>query len=575
MAARIANRTSGGGRSAARRDPRPGRKGSSGRGRAPVETTSGAPVGLQLLACAAIVAAALLANLQTVRFDFLNWDDPAYVLENPWIRSWSRENLIHIFTQPYFRNFLPLHLLSYSLDHSLWGLNPFGYHLNQVLLNALNAVLAFVVIRRLLGSFAIAFVAGLLFAVHPSHVEAVAWVSSRKEILSTTFLFLSLYFYLRARGSRPLRWGPLTVSVGFFTLGLLSKVSVAVLPLFLLLVDFMVVKTSRRVRSFWVDVLGSKIPYALIGLWVVRMNSASQVKAKAAYAHETLPYLMVKGHAVWNYVAVLAGLRAGNPIYDTPQLALSFLPIVFNLAGLVALPALFWWAYRRRHRALALGSGWVLVTLLPAIVFPLVTYMAERYVYAPSLGFCWVLAAGIATLGRRAGPPQAAVAATAAVTLIPFLGFTFRTIQYIPVWANSESLWTYAIQRSHDYRVYNNLAQLRISQKRWGEAERLLKLGTQVESVIVYRCLAVLYYDTQRYAEALQTVDKAFEIMAKKGDDPAERAELEYLRGATYWVQSQREKAVAAWEAALRANPQQAQAREWLAKARSEEPTPP
>lgn len=536
---------------------------------------SGVPIALQLLACATILAAALLASLPTVRFDFLNWDDPAYVLDNPWIRSWSRENLVHIFTQPYFSNFLPLHLLSYSLDHSLWGLKPFGYHLQQVLLNALNAVLGFFVVRRLLGSFAIAFVTGLLFAVHPSHVEAVAWVSSRKELLSTTFLLLSLYFYLDARGGRSLRWGAFVASVVCFTLGLLSKVSIVVLPLFLLLMDFMIVKVSRRGWRFWADVLGSKIPYALIGLWTVHMNSASQVTAQAAYVHEPLQYLVVKGHAVWNYLAILAGLRAGNPIYDTPQPAHSFFPIVINLAGLVALPALFWFAYRRGHRVLALGAGWVLVTLLPALLFPLVTYMAERYLYAPSLGFCWVLAAGMVALGRRAGPPPAAAAATAALTLIPFLGFAYRTTLYNPAWANSESLWTYAIKRSHDYRVYNNLAQVRIGQKRWSEAEQLLKLGTQVENVIVYRCLAVLYYDTQRYDEALKTVDKAFEIMAKTGDDPGERAELEYLRGAIYWVQSRHEKAIEAWEAALRANPLQAQAREWLTTARSKQPRQP
>ncbi|HEX7078823.1 MAG TPA: hypothetical protein VF363_10395 [Candidatus Eisenbacteria bacterium] len=527
-------------------------------------------VWLVLLAGVTIAAAALLANLPTLRFDLLNWDDPGYVLDNPWIRSWSRENLVHIFTRPYVMNFLPLHLLSYSLDYSLWGLKPFGYHLQQVLLNTLNAVLAFVVVRRIFGSFAVAFVTGLLFAVHPSHVEAVAWVSSRKEILSTAFLFLSLYFYLGAHKGRALRWGPLAASIVSFALGLLSKVSVVVLPLFLLLIDFMPVGSKRKGKGFWVDALGSKVPYGLIGLGAVLINSAAQVTARAAYAREPLQYLAVKGHAVWNYLVALAALRAGNPIYDTPQLTRSFFTMAFNLGGLVALPALFWFAYRRGHRVLALGVGWIFVMLLPALLFPLVTYMAERYLYAPSLGFCWVLAAGIVALGRRAGPGAAGVTATAALTLIPFLGFAYRTKQYNPVWANSESLWTYAIKRSRDYRVYNNLAQVRIGQKRWNDAEQLLKLGTQVDNVIVYRCLAVLYYDTQRYAQALQTVDKAFAIMAKQGDDPGERAELEYIRGASYWVLSQRDRAIEAWEAALHANPRHAQARAWLATARGE-----
>ncbi len=534
----------------------------------------GIPLAVRLLAYAAIAAAALLVHLPTIRHEFLlSWDDPDYVVNNPWIRSWSTENLIHVFTRPYFNNFLPLHLVSYMADYSLWGLKPLGYHLQSVLLDALNAALAFVVVRRLLGSFPVALLAGLLFAVHPSHVEAVAWISSRKEVLSTSFLLLSLYFYLRAGGARSLRWGPYAASVVCFTLGLLSKVSVVVLPPFLLLVDLLVVKTPRRGRDLWGGILGSKVPYALIGLWLVSVNSMAQVKAKAEYAQEPLSYLMVKGHAVWNYLALLTGVPQGNPVYDTPQFGPGPGPIALNLLGLLILPALFWVAYRRGNRPLALGTGWVFLLLLPAILFPLVTYMAERYLYAPTLGFCWALGAGIWGLAGRFPGPRLRVAVAAALASIPIAGFAYRTLEYNAVWRNSETLWTYAIARSRDYRVYNGLGQVRINQKRWAEAERLLKSGSEYENVTSFRNLAVLYYDTQRYPEAHQANDRAMEILARKGNDPLERAELEHIRGAIYWVQSRREEAIRAWEAALRMNPRHEQAREWLRIARPE-PTP-
>ena len=566
------------------RAPRAGRagKGPKGKGRGSGGSTgssapkpapkAGASVPLQLLAIGAVLAAALAANLQTIRYEFLNWDDSYYVLENPWIRSFSLENLSHIFTKPYFNNFLPLHLLSYSFDYAVGGLKPFGYHLHQVLLNALNSVLCFLVVRRLFGSMTVAFLAGLFFAVHPSHVEAVAWISSRKELLSTTFLLLSVIFYLEARGAHALRRLPYIASVVAFTLGLLSKLNVITAPLFFLLVDFLVLKRQRRDARYWRELLGNKVPYAAAGLIALWLNMGAQVTARAAYAHDPLQYLVVKGHAVWNYLVLLAGLRAGSPDYDTPAQAASIVPIVLNLVGILVLPAVTWFALRRGYRALALGAGWIFAMLLPVLVFPLVTYMADRYLYAPSLGFCWILGAGIVALGRRAAPGAARTGMIAALAALPFAGFAYRTAAYNPVWADSEKLWTYAMDRSKDYRVYANLAQVRINQKRYEEAERLLKLSIKVENVTSYRSLAALYYATQRYPEAMAAVEKASEILAKTGNDPMEQAELYYTRGAIDWVLSKPDEALAAWETALRYNPRHAQAREWVGVARGATP---
>ena len=177
--------------------------------RGPRHLAKGVHPAVQVLGVAAVFAAALLINLPTLRYGFLtSWDDPTYVVDNPWIRGFTRENLAFVFTRPYFANFLPLHLVSYMVDYSFWKLNPVGYHLQSVLLNAANAVLAFWVVRRLLGGFLPALIAALLFAVHPSHVEAVAWVSIRKDVLSTTFLLLTVLFYLRSIGGRALKPGP-------------------------------------------------------------------------------------------------------------------------------------------------------------------------------------------------------------------------------------------------------------------------------------------------------------------------------------------------------------------------------
>ena len=106
-----------------------------------------------LLAAGAIALAAVVLNLPTLHFQFVSWDDSHYVTENPWIRGWTATNLTHIFTQPWFVSYMPLQLVSYVLDYSLWGFKPFGYHLQQLVLHALDSVLAFELVRRLIGRF--------------------------------------------------------------------------------------------------------------------------------------------------------------------------------------------------------------------------------------------------------------------------------------------------------------------------------------------------------------------------------------------------------------------------------------
>jgi hypothetical protein len=307
-----------------------------------------------------------------------------------------------------------------------------------------------------------------------------------------------------------------------------------------------------------------------VGVVLTQLNSQAQVKAEAAYAHDPLRYLMVKGHAVWNYLALLTGIRRGAPNYDTPQFQLDPLSLVLNVAGILVLPALLWIAYRYRHRVLTLGIGWILTLLVPAIAFPLVTYMADRYLYAPSLGFCWILAAGIVGMSRKWRATAARVAAAGIVVLVG-TGFAYRTLEYNRVWSSSESLWSHTMARSKDFRVYTNLAQVRINQKRYAEAESLLMRASQIEDVTTYRCLTVLYYETGRYDQAHTANEKAFQILAHKGNNPEELAELHYLQGAIYWIQSKPQEAIASWEAALRANPRHAQAREWLQTARGKQ----
>jgi hypothetical protein len=522
-----------------------------------------------LIACAAIAAAALLVNRATLRFGFVSWDDSRYVTENPWIRGWSWQNLHHIFTKSYFVSYMPLQLVSYVLDYSLWGLRPFGYHLQQILLHALSSVLAFVLVRRLFGRFWVAFIAGVLFAVHPSHVESVAWVSARKDVLSAAFLFPSVIFYLLARGDRSLRTGPYLASIAFFTVAVLSKVNVVVMPVFLLLVDWTALRLPRWSTRWWLQVIGTKIPYGGIGLAVMVVNWIVEVKTNKEYAREPLRYLVLKGHATWDYLGILVGIHRQNPIYDTPPIHLDPISVAVRLMGLLLLPAMVWWGFRARNRVLALGAGWMFVMLLPAMFFPVPTYVADRYLYHASLGFCWLLAAGVLGAGARIPQPKLRAAAVALVTAAVASFFAVRTVRYNQVWANSESLWSYTIQASADFRAFNNLARVRMEQNRWEDAERLFKLGSRQVNVTSWDGLTVVYYKTSRYPEALEMNDKAFELHAKKGEvDPIEEADLYYKRGSVLLGLSRVPESIQAFEKSLAINPAHGDARRMLEAAR-------
>ena len=508
----------------------------------------------------------------TLHFEFLDWDDTRYVLQNPWIRSFSAENLFNIFTKPYYNNYLPLHMFSYQLDYFLWAENPMGYHLHSVLLHALNGVLVYLVIQRLSGEIWVALLTALLFALHPSHVESVAWVSSRKDVLSMAFVLLSLYAYLRSRGASQRAWIIYATSIFFYILAILSKAIVVLLPAFLILVDVMEAAPSWRDRKapLW-RLIRNKIPYFTLGLVVIRLNSQAQVTAKAAYAGDPVQYILVKGHAVWSYLWLLTGATKGRPIHDLPTLGLITPDTLAALAGIALTGILIWLAYRLRRRVLVLGLGWILIMLFPALAFPLVTYMADRYLYASSMGFCWLLSAAIVQGASLLASDRTKVLCITgtAVTLIAF--FVFRTLQYLPVWTNPESLWSYTVQTSLGYRSRNALAIVYIRQGRFKEAERLLKMAETLPNVTTYRNYGILFDKQGRYEEALKAYERAIALYEKSPATLWELANIHFNRGVVFWKMRDFVSASGAFEEAVRVMPNHMQAKEWLDKARKQE----
>src|SRR4029077_11521512 len=204
----------------------------------------------------ALTIASALLYIGILRVDFLGLDDPQYVVNNPWIRSFSLQNLQHIFTTPYFANYSPFHLLSYMRDYAFAGASPFVFHLSSNTWGGIVAGFVFLVALALTGNRIVSVAASFLFIVHPAHVEAIAWISSRKDLVAAAFALPSFLAYLRYRKSGSGRW--YLISLGLFLAGVAGKMSVATLPAVFLAHDLLVEKRP------WARSLADKLPFVLI-----------------------------------------------------------------------------------------------------------------------------------------------------------------------------------------------------------------------------------------------------------------------------------------------------------------------
>jgi hypothetical protein len=433
-----------------------------------------------VIACLSLAALAVAVFLPTVGYGFVNWDDPWYVLDNPLITSWRPANLWHIATQPAVRNYAPVTMFAYLVQHSIWGLWAGGYHLTNVLLHAVNAILVFALLKQVTGSRFVAWMTAALFAVHPVQIETVAWVSSFKGVLCGAFILASLICWLRPHPS--LRQEGLGIL--FHVLGLLTKALGITVPAIVFSYDVLIVK--KRVA----DALARQVVPCVLGVLVLLVTmSAQTVEVGGVRGHlewSKARIVAMDSVILWNYVGLLVWPRDLCVLYD---------PATTGIAGTIALASAGWVAVilaavalRRRFPLVALGLVAFGALLFPVLnFFPITTLMNDRYLYLPSIAIFALMAAGIERvaafgwwqlsdrspaaldlLGDNFNRPaerylprvisRSWAAATCAVLL---LGYVVATEDRLPVWHDDRALWEDAIQKSA------GLAVVRIQ---WAEA---------------------------------------------------------------------------------------------------------
>jgi protein O-mannosyl-transferase len=406
-----------------------------------------APLAIALLTVAAFAPA--------LGYGFVLWDDDRNFLTNPYYRGLGWAQVRWAFASTVMGHWIPVTWLTFSLDYAVWGMNPLGYHLTNVLLHAANAVLFYALalglLRRALpaaGPRAIrlgAAVAALFFALHPLRVESVAWITERRDGLSMFFYLVTVLAYLKAcerEAASRRRW--LAVSLGAYALGLLSKSLIMSLPLVLLVLD---VYPLRRAQGRWRQVLTEKLPYlalavaaAVVSFLVLRAtlgltsDAAYPPAARLAMALHSLAFYLGK-------TLVPAGL---SPMYELPvridPLAPRFLASALVVVGLTIGLVL---ARRRWPAPLA---AWTVYALTIAPVSGIVhngpQLVADRYSYLSCLGFAILLGGGVAAVAAgmvRASPAPRVALVVAAVLWLG--GLAALTREQIGVWRDTDEIW--------------------------------------------------------------------------------------------------------------------------------------
>jgi tetratricopeptide (TPR) repeat protein len=419
-----------------------------------------------------VVAATFIAFLPALQNDFVNWDDVDVLLKNPDYRGLGWANLRWMFTTTLMGHYVPLTWLSFALNFVLAGMDPWGYHLGNLLLHAANAGVFYLVARRLLAAGFAGGVAGpdrpgpgdlgdpgltvgaafaaLAFGVHPLRVESVAWATERRDVLCGLFYLLATLTYLRGvdRGG-PIRTRSWTMSVGTFFLSLLSKAAAMPLPAVLLLLD---IYPLRRVRAVgWRRLLVEKLPYlALAGAAsVAALIAQSQARALSDYQdYGILPRLAKIGYGLmfypWKFLwwANLSPFHAVSAAVD-PLSARFLLPTVALVLVTGALVAL--------HRRLpAVLAAWVYSALLVLPVSGVaqsgLQLVADRYSYLSGLGFALLPGAGLVWVLRERHRLKASVVGASLLAAALLLGGLGASAwRQSETWRDTETLWRHAL----------------------------------------------------------------------------------------------------------------------------------
>ena len=456
--------------------------------------------------CLLLLAATLAVYSQVRHYEFVNYDDPEYVGENIHVRAGlTADSLVWALTSFDAANWFPLTWITHMADCQFFGMESGWHHLTNVWLHALNALLLFAVLKRMTRARWPSALVAFLFALHPLHVESVAWVAERKDVLSAFFWLLTLWCYARYV-ERPGVRRYLTVVLAF-SLGLMAKPMIVTLPFVLLLLDVWPLRRAPWAKPRLLE----KLPLLALAAGASLVTFLAQRSSGAVAPLAGTPLALRLENALVSYMVYIGGMLwpAGLAVlYPLPR-ALPVLGVAaagLALAGISLVVARQW----RARPYLAVGWCWYLGTLVPVIGLVQVGTQshADRYTYVPMIGLTIMLAWGAAELVERRPRARNAVIAAAVVTCSASLAVTWFQIQY---WASTETLLGHTLEvTSGNFIMHHNLADYYLQHGRNEEARQHDAEALRINPM---------------YMEARLNLALALSLLGRPGD-----AEVEYRR---------------------------------------------
>jgi len=463
--------------------------------------------------------ATLVVFLPAGSYQFVNYDDTDYVTENPFVKNGlNGTDIKWAFTAFHAGNWHPLTWISHMADCQFFGLNAGAHHFVSVLFHAMNAALLFTLLLRLTGKiWPCAFIAAL-FAWHPLHVESVAWISERKDVLSTFFALLALLSYAKyveaSKVQSPKSKVYFAWSLLAFALGLLAKPMLVTLPFVLLLLDFWPLERFSF-SAFRFSLLSEKIPFFLLTAisCVVTFLAQRQGEAVVSLAKVSLRYRLENAPiAVVDYLLKLfwpADLCAIYPMLEK----IPALQVTVSVAALIFISAAAW-RWRNSKPYFLIGWLWFLGTLVPVIGLVQVggAAMADRYTYIPSIGFFVAVVFLARDFAVRFQIPKFAVA-TPSILLLA--GCIFATEKQLRFWRDSETLFrrTLAVTQNNDIALVNLGVALE-AQNRLDEALAVYRQAAKLETgrYQLHNNLGSILDKLGRHAESLAEYREAIRL---------------------------------------------------------------
>ncbi len=492
------------------------------------------------------LALTIIAFLPAFTNDFVNWDDDYNLANNNNTALLNWDNIVNIFTQPVIGNYNPLPILTFAIERKFFGLSPFIYHFDNIILHLICVFLVYRIFKGLNLSALAAGLGAILFGIHPMRVESVAWVTERKDVLFGVFFLAALWYYIQY-----VRTGYIKkyfyFALGLFSFSLVAKIQAVSLPLAMLLVDYYFKRPLKinLVLEKWMFFLLSLI-IGLVGVYFLK----DQGSMNDATAYGIVQRLFIGGYSLGIYLIKFIFPYIMSPLYPYPatlpwDVYLAPIPVLL-IAGLAYL------GYKRDWRAFVFGLLFFVVNVM--FVLQVIGagqgFLADRFTYLPYAGLIFLVVYGLDELMKKQTPSGKYVLYGLGGMIVLYM---FMTFQQTKIWKDSDHLWTHVLQYYDKTPLpFRNRANYRRDE---GHIQEAL---TDYNSAIslkpdgaLFNSRAKLYFNLKKYQEAMDDYNKAIAMDSTVG-------EYYINRGAVWALTNQLDKALADFNNGIRLDPKHA-----------------